>query len=219
MFTKKSASKHGRKGLKNNKKPSAKTLKVYEFAAAAAEKKAVAAEAVSAEAKEGALGADAIDAASQEAFWARERAAEASAKLAAASAPSERHAARCRLGNEARINGTVKPVKPSLHDEEAHREAKLELTVEEAALQAMREQKRGWVCALLVKGRLRVYLAGDLEGDKPWVKKVEGGGKEGEQVCVAKEQLESQRMVVMKEQGRGRVRARARARARACHAR
>ena len=79
MFTKKSASKHGRKGLKNNKKPSAKTLKVYEFAAAAAERKAVAAEVVAAEAKEGALGADAIDAASQEAFWARKRAAEASA--------------------------------------------------------------------------------------------------------------------------------------------
>ena len=88
MFTKKSASEHGSKGLKN-KKPSAKTLKVYEFAAAAAEKKAVAAEAVSAEAKEGALGADAIGAASADAFWARDRAAKASATLTAASAPSE----------------------------------------------------------------------------------------------------------------------------------
>ena len=113
------------------KKPSAKTLKRYERAAAAAEKKVVAAEAVSAEAKEGALGADAIDAASQEAFWARERAAEASAKLAAASAPSERHAAYCRLGKEAQINGTVKRVKPSWRDEEAHREAEQRLTVEQ----------------------------------------------------------------------------------------
>ena len=57
MFTKESASEHGRKGVKN-KKPSAKTLKAYEYAAAAAEKKAVAAEAAAAEAKEGALGGD-----------------------------------------------------------------------------------------------------------------------------------------------------------------
>ena len=105
------------------KKPSAKSLKRYERAAAAAEKKVVAAEAVSAEAKEGALGADAIDAASQEALWARDRAAKASAKLAAVSAPSERHAARCRLGHEARINGTVKPVDPSSADLEALGEA------------------------------------------------------------------------------------------------
>ena len=67
-------------------------------AEAVAERKAVAAEAVAAEAKEGALGADSIDAAAQDAFWARERAAEASARLAAASAPSERHAATGRLG-------------------------------------------------------------------------------------------------------------------------
>ena len=189
----------GRAGAANKlkkKKPSAKTLKVYARAAAAAERKAVAAEVVAAEAKEGALGADAIEAASQEAFWARKRAAEASAKLAAASAPSERHAARCRLGHEARINGTVKPVDPSSADLEALGVAEAGLTVEEAALQAMREQKRGWVCALLVKGRLRVYLAGDLEGDDPWIQKVVVG-KESERVYVAKEQLESQRMVVL----------------------
>ena len=47
---------------------------------------------------------------------------------------------------------------------------------------------------------MRVYLAGDLEGDDPWIKEVVGGGKEGEQVYVDKEQLEGQRMVVMKEQ-------------------
>ena len=76
------------------KKLSAETRKRYERAALVAERKVVAAEVVAAEAKEGALGADAIEAASQEAFWARKRAAEASAKLAAASAPSERHAAR-----------------------------------------------------------------------------------------------------------------------------
>ena len=92
--------------------------------------------------------------------------AAAAEALAAASAPSERHAASGRLGKEAQINGTVKPVKPSWDDEEAHREAKLELTVEEAALQEMRERERGWVCALWEEGRLRVYLAGDLEGDK-----------------------------------------------------
>ena len=45
---------------KKTKPLSAKSLKVYERAAAAAERKAVAAEAVAAEAKEGALGADAI---------------------------------------------------------------------------------------------------------------------------------------------------------------
>ena len=115
-----------------HKKLGAASRKAYARAAAAAERKAVAAEALAAEA----LGADAIDAASQEAFWARERAAEAGARLAAASAPSERHAATGRLGNEARINGTVKPVKPSLHDKEALGEAEAGLTVEEAALQA-----------------------------------------------------------------------------------
>jgi hypothetical protein len=86
------------------KKLSAETLKKYERAAAAAEKKAVAAEAeekrakegaLGAEekrAKEGALGADAIEAASADAVWARERATKARARLTAASAPSERGA-------------------------------------------------------------------------------------------------------------------------------
>jgi hypothetical protein len=135
-------------------------------------RKAVAAEAVAAEAKEGALGADAIGAASADAFRARERAAVARARLTAASAPSERHAASGHLGNEAQINGTVKRVKPSWDDEEAHREAKLELTLEQVALQEMRAQGRGWVCALWVGERLHVYLAGDLAGDNRWIRKV-----------------------------------------------
>jgi len=185
---------------KKKKKPlSAASRKVYERAAAAAEKKAVAAEAVAAEAKEGALGADAIGAALADAFWARRRAAEAHARLTAASAPSERHAASGHLGKEAQIDGTVKRVKPSWDDEEALREAKLDLTVEQVALQEMRELELGWVCALWVEGQLHVYLAGDLEGDKRWIKQVLVG-EESEKVPVAKERLESQRMVVMKEQ-------------------
>ena len=186
------------------KKPSAKTLKVYERAAAAAEKKAVAAEAAAAEAKEGALGANAIEAAvAATACEARARATKARARLTAASAPSERHAASGHLGNEAQINGTVKRVKPSRGDEAAHREAKLVLTLEQVALQEMREQGRGWVCALCVGERLHVYLAGDLAGENPVIRKVVvGGGKEGAQVRmdVDKDRLESQPMVVMKEQ-------------------
>ena len=191
------------------KKPSAKTLKVYERAATAAEKKAVAAEAAAAEAKEGALGANAIEAAvaaeavAATACEARARATKARARLTAASAPSERHAASGHLGNEAQINGTVKRVKPSRGDEAAHREAKLVLTLEQVALQEMREQGRGWVCALWVGERLHVYLAGDLAGENPVIRKVVvGGGKEGAQVRmdVDKDRLESQPMVVMKEQ-------------------
>ena len=119
----------------------------------------------------------------------------AAAAVAAASAPSERHAASCRLGNEAQINGTVKRVKPSRGDEAAHREAKLVLTLEQVALQEMREQGRGWVCALWVGERLHVYLAGDLAGENPVIRKVVvGGGKEGAQVRmdVDKDRLESQ---------------------------
>jgi len=138
-----------------NKTPSAKTRKGYERAAAAAEKKAVAAEAEEERAKEGALGADAIAATAQAAFWARARATSARDRLAAA-APSERHAASCRLGNAAQINGSVKHVKPSLHDQEAHREAEQRLTVEQVALRKMREQRHGWVCALWVKEQLPV---------------------------------------------------------------
>jgi len=127
----------------------------------------------------------------------------AAAAVAAASAPSERHAASCRLGNEAQINGTVKRVKPSRGDEAAHREAKLVLTLEQVALQEMREQGRGWVCALWVGERLHVYLAGDLAGENPVIRKVVvGGGKEGAQVRmdVDKDRLESQPMVVMEGQ-------------------
>ena len=127
----------------------------------------------------------------------------AAAAVAAASAPSERHVASCHLGNEAQINGTVKRVKPSRGDEAAHREAKLVLTLEQVALQEMREQGRGWVCALWVGERLHVYLAGDLAGENPVIRKVVvGGGKEGAQVRmdVDKDRLESQPMVVMEEQ-------------------
>ena len=187
-FTKESASEHGSKGIKN-KTLSAATRKRYERAAAAAEKKAVAAEAAAAEAKEGALGANAIEAAvaaeavAATACEARARATKARARLTAASAPSERHAASGHLGNEAQINGTVKRVKPSRGDEAAHREAKLVLTLEQVALQEMREQGRGWVCALWVGERLHVYLAGDLAGENPVIRKVVvGGGKEGAQV-------------------------------------
>jgi hypothetical protein len=62
------------------------------------------------------------------------------------------------------------------------------------------------VCALWVRGRLHVYLAGDLEDDSRWIKKVVTGGEESEQVRMDKDRLESQHMVVMKEQGRGRGR-------------
>ena len=79
-------------------------------------------------------------------------------------------------------------------------EAKLELAVEQVALQKMRALKHGWVCALWVEGRLHVYLAGGLEDDNRWIMEVMAGGKESERVRVAKEQLESQPMVVMKEQ-------------------
>ena len=199
----------------NTKKPSAKTLKVYERAAAAAEKKAVAAEAAAAEAKEGALGANAIEAAvaaeavAATACEARARATKARARLTAASAPSVAAAAAdarraiARRALDARIAGSVQHVDPSSADLEALAEAEAELTVEQVALQEMREQGRGWVCALLVGERLHVYLAGDLAGENPVIRKVVvGGGKEGAQVRmdVDKDRLESQPMVVMEEQ-------------------
>ena len=177
-----------------------RTLKAYEYAAAAAEKKAVAAEAEEKQAKEGALGADAIEAASADAFGARSRATKAHARLTAASAPSERHAASGCLGKAAQINGSVKHVNLSPDDLAACAEAKLGLAVEQVALQKMRALKHGWVCALWVEGRLHVYLAGGLEDDNRWIMEVMAGGKESERVRVAKEQLESQPMVVMKEQ-------------------
>ena len=43
-------------------------------------------------------------------------------------------------------------------------------------------------------------LAGDLENDRRWIKKVVAGGKESEQVPVDKDRLESQHMVVLKKQ-------------------
>ena len=198
-----------------NKKPSAKTLKAYEYAAAAAEKKAVAAEAAAAEAKEGALGANAIEAAvaaeavAATACEARARATKARARLTAASAPSVAAAAAdarraiARRALDARIAGSVQHVDPSSADLEALAEAEAELTVEQVALQEMREQGRGWVCALWVGERLHVYLAGDLAGENPVIRKVVvGGGKEGAQVRmdVDKDRLESQPMVVMEEQ-------------------
>ena len=147
----------------------------------------------------------AVAAAEGAAVAAAETAAAAEA-VAAASAPSERHAAYCRLGKEAQINGTVKRVKPSWRDEEAHREAEQRLTVEQVALRKMREQRHGWVCALWVQEQLHVFLARDLEGvaggrKEGWIEKVvAGGGKESEPVRVTKEQLESQHMVVMDKQ-------------------
>ena len=188
----------GRAGAANKnkkKKPSAKTLKAYEYAAAAAEKKAVAAEAAAAEAKEGALGANAIEAAvaaeavAATACEARARATKARARLTAASAPSVAAAAAdarraiARRALDARIAGSVQHVDPSSADLEALAEAEAELTVEQVALQEMREQGRGWVCALWVGERLHVYLAGDLAGENPVIRKVVvGGGKEGAQV-------------------------------------
>ena len=182
------------------KKPSAKTLKVYERAAAAAEKKAVAAEAAATEAKEGALGANA-EAVAATACEARARATKARARLTAASAPSVAAAAAdarraiARRALDARIAGSVQHVDPSSADLEALAEAEAELTVEQVALQEMREQGRGWVCALWVGERLHVYLAGDLAGKNPVIRKVVvGGGKEGAQVRmdVDKDRLESQ---------------------------
>ena len=67
----------------------------------------------------------------------------------------------------------------------AQGEAAAVLTVGEVALQEMRAFGHGWVCALWVRGRLHVYLAGDLEDDsRRWIKKVVTGGKESEQVHV-----------------------------------
>ena len=71
---------------------------------------------------------------------------------------------------------------PSLHDEEAHREAERMLTVEEVALREMRARGHGWVCALWVQEQLHVFLARDLEGvagghKEGWIEKVVAGGQ------------------------------------------
>jgi hypothetical protein len=177
-FTKESAAKLGSKGGKGvkNKTMSAASRKRYERAAAAAEKEAVAAEAEEERAKECGLGVDEQDAASQEAFWARERTTEARARLGegdteeATAADSRR--ASARHARKAQMDGSAAEVNPSPDDLAARADAKLVLAVEEVALQEMRAFGRGWVCALRVRGRLHVYLAGDLEGDRRWIKKV-----------------------------------------------
>jgi len=105
---------------------------------------------------------------------AEETGEEAEAAAAEAEA-AEARSASARNANQARTDGSVKHVNLSPADSAACTEAKLGLTVEEAALREMRDRERGWVCALWVGGRLRVYLAGDLEGDDPWIKEVVGG--------------------------------------------
>ena len=127
------------------------------------------------------------------------KAAVAAEEAEAAAEAAEARSARARNARQARTDGSVRSVNLSPDDLAACAEAKLELPVEQVALQEMRALKRGWVCALWVEGRLHVYLAGGLEGDDPWIKQaLVGGGKESEKVSVAKEQLESQHMVVMK---------------------
>jgi hypothetical protein len=178
-FTKESASEHGSKGIKN-KTLSAATRKRYERAAAAAEKEAVAAEAEEERAKE--FGSnDEQDAASQEAFWARARAMEARARLGEGgteeATAAEARRASGRHARQARTDGSVAEVKPSSADLAACAVARPVPTVMEVALQEMRARKSGWVCALRVDGRLHVYLAGDLENDRRWIKKVVTGGE------------------------------------------
>ena len=110
-------------------------------------------------------------AAAEEAAEETEDEAEAAAAEAEAEA-AEARSAYARNARQARTDGSVGRVNLSPADSAACTEAKLGLTVEEAALREMRKRERGWVCALWVGGRLRVYLAGDLEGDDPWIKEV-----------------------------------------------
>ena len=129
-------------------------------------------------------------------------AAAAAEKTAAEAEAAEARSASGRHARKARTDG-VAEVKPTSADLAACAEAKLELPVEQVALQKMRALKHGWVCALWVEGRLHVYLAGGLEDDNRWIMEVmAGGGKESEQVRVDKDRLESQPMVVMKVRGR-----------------
>ena len=136
---------------------------------------------------------------------ARAVATSARAKLAAA-VPSERHAANGRLGKAAQMSGSVKHVTPTSDDVAARAEAEAALAVEQMALREMRDRGHGWVCALYVRGKLHVYLAGDLGGHglrfghgRPWVKEIVACGLIG-QVPVDEARLESQRMVVMDKQ-------------------
>jgi len=156
-FTKESASEHGSKGIKN-KTLGAATRKRYERAAAAAEKKAVAAEAEEERAKE--FGSnDEQDAASQEAFWAREQATKARARLgeggteeatAEEAKAAEARSARAHGARKAQTDGSVMHVNASRADKVARAEAEPVPTVMEVALQEMRAFKSGWVCALRV---------------------------------------------------------------------
>ena len=134
---------------------------------------------------------------------AEEAAAEETAEEAEEAAEAEAAEARrasSRHARKARTDGSVAEVKPSRADKVACAEAEPVPTVMEVALQEMRAFKRGWACALWVWGRLHVYLAGDLENDRRWIKKVVTGAEESEQVPVDKDRLESQHMVVMKQQ-------------------
>ena len=92
-------------------------------------------------------------------------------------AASERHAANGRLGKAAKMSGSVKHVTPTPDDVTARAEAEAVLTVEQVALREMRVREHGWVCALHVRGlhgrgQLHVFLAGDLGGGSPWIKKI-----------------------------------------------
>jgi hypothetical protein len=135
-----------------------------------------------------------------------EEAAVAAEEAAAEAEAAEARSARARNARQARTDGSVQRVNLSPDDLAACAEAKLELPVEQVALQKMRALKHGWVCALYVREKLHVYLAGGLdlagglEDDNRWIMEVMAGGKESEPVPVAKEQLESQHMVVMKGQ-------------------
>ena len=155
-FTKESAAKLGSKGGKGvkNKTMSAASRKRYERAAAAAEKEAVAAEAEEERAKECGLGVDEQDAASQEAFWAREQATKARARLgeggteeatAEEAKAAEARSARAHGARKAQTDGSVMHVNASRADKVARAEAEPVPTVMEVALQEMRARKSGRV--------------------------------------------------------------------------
>ena len=174
-FTKESAAKLGRKGGKGvkNKTLSAKSRKVYERAAAAAEKKAVAAEAEEKRAKEGALGADAIAAASADALGARDAATKARARLGGAGTEEAKAAEARKAGahhaRQAQLAGSVAEVNASPADKVAFAEAELMLTPWEDALEEMRRRERGWVHSREVRGKMAVALLDDPRANHPRV--------------------------------------------------
>ena len=140
-------------------------------------------------------------AAEEAAAAAEEETAEETAEEAEEAKAAEARRASAHHARQAQLAGSVAEVKPSRADKVACAEAELVLSVEQVALRKMRAQRHGWVCALLVGERLHVYLAGDLAGDRGWIREVVvGGGKESAQVRVDKDRLESQPMVVMKKQ-------------------